>query len=53
MAEKHLSHHSQSPEKNNNEDVNSMKGTMVSVGFVAAVIVVMWVAVFWLYMARV
>jgi hypothetical protein len=32
---------------------NSYKGTMVSVGFVAAVIVVMWVAVFWLYMERV
>lgn len=31
----------------------SLKGTLFSVGFVAAVIVVMWVAVFWIYMERI
>ncbi|WP_226034802.1 cytochrome c oxidase subunit 2A [Aquibacillus saliphilus] len=37
----------------NNDDEKSLRGTLVSVGFVAAVIVVMWVAVFWIYMERV
>ncbi|MCT2536337.1 cytochrome c oxidase subunit 2A [Aquibacillus koreensis] len=31
----------------------SLSGTLFSVGMVAAVIVVMWAAVFWLYMERV
>jgi len=35
------------------ENELSNKGTLVSVGLVAAVIVLMWVGVFWLYMARV
>lgn len=35
------------------EEEKSLKGTLVSVGFVGAVIVVMWVGVFWLYMSRV
>ncbi|MRH42549.1 cytochrome c oxidase subunit 2A [Aquibacillus halophilus] len=40
-------------EKPEKYDEKSLKGTIVSVGFVAAVIVVMWVAVFWIYMERV
>ncbi|WP_342748192.1 cytochrome c oxidase subunit 2A [Virgibacillus ndiopensis] len=31
----------------------SLKGTLISVGFVGAVIVIMWVAVFSLYMSRI
>ena len=38
---------------NHTEDEQSLKGTMVSVGFVAFVIVVMWIGVFWLYMDRI
>lgn len=38
--------------KDNEKDEKSLKGTMVSVLFVGAVIVVMWVSVFWLYMSR-
>ncbi|GGB39553.1 cytochrome c oxidase subunit 2A [Virgibacillus dakarensis] len=34
------------------DDVKSLKGTLVSTGIVGAVIVIMWVAVFWLYMTR-
>ncbi|WP_138414566.1 cytochrome c oxidase subunit 2A [Aquibacillus sediminis] len=36
-----------------NKEEKSLKGTMFSVGVVAAVIVVMWVGVFWLYMDRI
>lgn len=36
-----------------NPEEKSLKGTLVSVLFVGVVIVVMWVAVFWLYMDRV
>ncbi|WP_173917639.1 cytochrome c oxidase subunit 2A [Halobacillus sp. Marseille-Q1614] len=32
---------------------DSFKGTLFSVGVVGAVIVIVWVAVFWIYMARV
>ncbi|MEN1970366.1 cytochrome C oxidase subunit II [Lentibacillus sp. N15] len=32
---------------------SSLLGTLVAVGGVAAVIVIMWVAIFWLYMVRV
>lgn len=35
------------------EDEKSLKGTMISVGFVLAFIIVSWVAVFSLYMSRV
>ncbi|WP_106498066.1 cytochrome c oxidase subunit 2A [Lentibacillus sp. Marseille-P4043] len=35
------------------EDEKSLRGTLISVGIVGAVIVIMWVAVFWIYMARV
>jgi hypothetical protein len=38
--------------KQANEE-NSLKGTLLSVGFVAAVILIMWIGVFWLYMVRV
>ncbi|MDL4839604.1 cytochrome c oxidase subunit 2A [Aquibacillus rhizosphaerae] len=34
-------------------DEKSLKGTLFSVGVLAAVIVVMWVTVFWIYMDRV
>ncbi|MBB6454058.1 hypothetical protein HNQ94_002509 [Salirhabdus euzebyi] len=40
-------------EKIKHENEDTMKGTMFSVGMVAAVIVVMWVAVFWIFMVRV
>ncbi|QHS24026.1 cytochrome c oxidase subunit 2A [Virgibacillus sp. MSP4-1] len=35
------------------DEEKSLKGTMISVGFVAFVIVTMWMGVFWLYMERV
>lgn len=35
------------------EEENSLWGTLVSVGFVSAVIIVMWIGVFWLFMSRV
>ncbi|WP_164669541.1 cytochrome c oxidase subunit 2A [Virgibacillus doumboii] len=34
-------------------DEKSLKGTFASVLVVAAIIVVMWIGVFWLYMERV
>lgn len=35
------------------ENDNTLKGTIVSVGFVLAFIIVSWVSVFWLYLSRV
>ncbi|MFZ3579704.1 cytochrome c oxidase subunit 2A [Virgibacillus sp. DJP39] len=35
------------------KEENSFRGTLLSVGFVAAVIVIMWVGVFSLYMSRI
>ncbi|RYG72619.1 cytochrome c oxidase subunit 2A [Lentibacillus lipolyticus] len=36
-----------------NSDEKSLRGTFASVLIVAAIIVVMWAGVFWLYMERV
>jgi hypothetical protein len=35
------------------EGEKSMKGTVASLGILAAVIVVMWLGVYWIYMSRV
>ncbi|MFD2760651.1 cytochrome c oxidase subunit 2A [Lentibacillus juripiscarius] len=42
----------QSAPKNKNDE-KSLRGTFASVLIVAAIIVVMWAGVFWLYMERV
>ncbi|WP_188455252.1 cytochrome c oxidase subunit 2A [Virgibacillus oceani] len=43
-----------SPKKHtDNENESSLRGTIVSVGFVGAVIVIMWAAIFGLYMSRI
>nr|WP_188378102.1 cytochrome c oxidase subunit 2A [Halobacillus andaensis] len=53
MAERQLSRSTQSVKSSNAEDENSLRGTLVSVGVVGAVIIIVWVSVFWLYMSRV
>lgn len=39
--------------KSKSKEENSLRGTLVSVGFVGTVIVMMWIGVFWLFMSRV
>ncbi|MFC7062533.1 cytochrome c oxidase subunit 2A [Halobacillus seohaensis] len=53
MAERQLSSKTQTVKQKKIEDENSLRGTLISVGVVGAVIVIMWVSVFWLYMSRV
>lgn len=40
-------------ENRSEEDKKSLRGTLASVGVVGAIIVIMWIAVFMLYMSRV
>jgi hypothetical protein len=51
MGVPQTNNHSNKSQANGPE--KTMKGTMFSVGFVAFVIVAMWIAVFWIYMERV
>ncbi|WP_186578896.1 cytochrome c oxidase subunit 2A [Aquibacillus kalidii] len=44
---------SRETEKKQPNEQQSYKGTLLSVGFVAAVILAMWIGVFWIYMIRV
>ncbi|WP_084414031.1 cytochrome c oxidase subunit 2A [Salibacterium aidingense] len=53
MADSPLSRKTQPAEQADRKEEYSLKGTLISVGVVGAIILIMWAGVFWLYMSRV